>query len=137
MKKSAMFYHPELSNLGEFEYGEGCVFHSHIWIGNGVKIGNRVKIQAFAFLPPGVEVEDDVFIGPGVIFTNDPIMDIVPQGEFIPTKTLVKRKARIGAGAKILAGITIGENAVVGMGAVVIEDVPDFTKVVGVPAKKI
>lgn len=126
-------YYKELSNLGEFDCGEDCVIHSNVWIGDGVIIGDRVKIQAFSFIPPGVEIGNDVFIGPGVIFTNDPTLEMKPDWK--PTKTIVEDGARIGANATIRAGITIGKNSLVGMGSVVIKNVPENTTVVGNPAK--
>lgn len=82
----------------------------------------------------GVQVEDDVFIGPGAIVTNDPKLDGNPDYE---TPTLIKRGAKIGAGALIRAGVVIGENAVVGMGSVVLEDVPAGVTVVGNPARQL
>ena len=141
-----MIYFPESSNI-QSPIDPSCTVHSHVWIGDDVKIGKNVKIQAFAFIPNGVTIENDVFIGPHVCFTNDPKMDIVPSNwneyslemdvapRFVPTKTLVKRGARIGANACILAGVTIGEGAIVGMGAVVLRDVPDGETWVGNPAR--
>lgn len=129
-----MIYREDISNIRVY-IDDSCTIHSHVWIGDDVKIGRNVKIQAFAFIPNGVTVEDDVFIGPHVCFTNDPKMDIVPQGRFTPTKTLVKRGARIGANATIRAGVTIGKDAIIGMGAVVTKDVPDGQTWVGNPAK--
>ena len=131
-----MIYRPELSNIRS-PVPDSCTVHSHVWIGDDVKIGENVKIQAFAFIPNGVTIEDDVFIGPHVCFTNDPKMDIVPSGEFVPTKTLIKRGARIGANASILAGITIGINAIIGMGAVIVKDVGDNETWLGNPAHRI
>lgn len=130
-----MIYKPELSNIG-ISIPESCTIHSHVWIGDDVRIGENVKIQAFAFIPNGVTIEDDVFIGPHVCFTNDPKMDIVPRGEFKPTAILVKRGARIGANASIRAGVTIGECAIIGMGAVVLKDVGDGETWVGNPATR-
>ena len=127
-------WYPELSNIGECEIGEGCTIHSNVWIGNKVKIGDRVKIQAMVFIPDGVTIEDDVFVGPGVIFTNDPKLEI--KGKECWESTLVKQGAKIGAGAMIKAGITIGEGAVIGMGAVVLKDVPASETWVGNPAKR-
>ena len=109
-------------------------YKDKIFLGPDVVIGERVKIQAFAFIPDGVTIEDDVFIGPHVCFTNDVYP---PSGKENWKKTLVKKGAKIGANASILAGVTIGENAMVGMGAVVIKDVPDGETHVGNPAKKI
>ena len=127
-----MIWHEGLSNIGVCEIGTGCIIHSHVWIGDGVKIGNKVKIQAFSFIPGGVTIEDDVFIGPRVTFTND---KYPPSGGKGWSETLVKRGAVIGAGAVILPGLTIGENAKVGAGAVVTKSVPDSVVVCGNPAK--
>jgi len=129
-----VIYKPELSNI-QISIDDSCTVHSHVWIGDKVIIGKNVKIQAFAFIPNGVIIGDDVFIGPHVCFTNDPKMDIVPRGEFVPTNTIVKRGARIGANASILAGVTIGEGAIIGMASVVIKDVPALEVWVGNPAR--
>lgn len=86
-----------------------------------------------AFLPDGVTLEDDVFIAPGVIFTNDPKLDV--KGKECWKDTVVKKGAKIGAGAMIRAGVTIGEGAIVGMGAVVLNDVPAGEIHAGNPAK--
>lgn len=131
-----MIYHPELSNIG-IAIDESCTVHSHVWIGDQVVMGKNVKIQAFAFIPNGVTIEDNVFIGPHVCFTNDPKMNIVPTGHFKPTITTVGEGARIGANASIRAGVTIGKGAIIGMGAVVIKDVGDNETWVGNPARKI
>lgn len=125
-------WHPELSTLLDFEIGNDSVVHSHCWIGNNVKIGSRCKIQAFAFIPDGVTIEDDCFIGPRVTFTND---KYPPSGKW--SKTLVKQGTKIGAGAVILSGITLGMNCVIGAGAVVTKDVPDGEIWIGNPAKHI
>ena len=124
------FWFPHLSNIGDCTIGKNCTFHSHIWISDGVVIGDRVKIQAFAFIPEGVTLESDVFIGPHVCFTND---KYPPSNGW--SNTLVKRGAVIGAGAVILPGITIGECATIGAGSVVTKDVPQFAIVYGNPAR--
>ena len=133
-----MIYFPDLSNIGIDlnEIDPSNVIHSHVVIHDQVKIGKNCKIQSFAFIPNGVEIEDSVFIGPHVCFTNDPKMDIVPQGEFTPSKTIVKKGARIGANACIRAGVTIGEGAIIGMGSVVLQDVGDNETWFGNPARK-
>lgn len=128
-------YHEYLSNLGDFNCGKDCIIHSNVWIGNGVTIGDRVRVQAFAFIPPGVEIGDDVFIGPHTCFTNDPNLEMKPNWK--PTKTIIKKGAKLGANSTVLAGITIGENALIGMGSVVTKDVPDNEIWVGNPAKKL
>lgn len=131
--KGTIIYHPELSTFCEgVVFGERCKVHSHCWFGKNVKIGNDVMIQAFTFIPEWVEIEDNVFIGPHVCFTND-----VRPPSFGKHwgKTLVKKGAVIGAGTKILAGVVIGENSIVGMGSVVLHNVPDNETVVGNPAK--
>lgn len=117
---------------GEYEIGDNCVIGKFVEIG-GAKIGNNCKIEAFAFIPPGVIIEDEVFVGPHVCFTNDKNPKAV--GDWKITPTLVKKGASIGGNATIICGVTIGENALVGAGAVVTKDVPAGKTVVGNPAR--
>lgn len=124
------YWHPELSNLGKFTIGDGCIVHSHVWIGDGVVIGNRCKIQAFAFLPPGVVLGNDVFVGPHVCFTNT---KHPPSNERLIT--VVEDGVAIGANSTILPGIRIGKGAKIGAGSVVTKDVPPGVTVVGNPAR--
>ncbi len=133
--KGTKIWHPEKSNI----YTEGVTIGEHCNIGTlveiqrGVAIGNRVKIQAFVFIPVGITIEDDVFIGPHVCFTNDKLPRAYWECDY--SQTLIKKGASIGAGAIILPGLTIGVNAMVGAGSVVTKDVPDFVMVVGNPAR--
>jgi acetyltransferase-like isoleucine patch superfamily enzyme len=139
--KDVTIYHPELVNLYGCEIGDGCKIGSFVEIRRQVAIGRNVKIQAFAFIPEGVTIEDGVFIGPHVCFTNDIYPRAInPDGslmgaddwEIIPT--WVRTGASIGANATILCGVTVGEHALVGAGAVVTRDVPPYAIVTGVPA---
>jgi acetyltransferase-like isoleucine patch superfamily enzyme len=114
--------------------GENCILSKDVYIDFGVRIGNRVKIQNGVSVYHGVTVEDDVFLGPHMVFTNDLYPRSFNQNWEL-VETLVKKGASIGANATILCGITIGEYAMVGCGAVVIKDVPPFALVVGNPAK--
>ena len=106
-------------------------------MGNNVKIGNFVKIQNNVSVYEGVELEDYVFCGPSMVFTNIK----VPRSEFPQMgsehylKTLVKKSASIGANATILCGVTIGEYALIGSGAVITRDVPSYALVVGNPGR--
>ena len=128
-------YKPETQNINPGAViGEGCTIHSHVSIHELVTVGMRCKIEAYAFLPNGVTLEDDVFIGPHVCFTNDPKLD---DREDYMTPTLVKTGAKIGANSTILAGITIGEHSIIGCGSVVLKDVKPYSKVAGNPAKEI
>jgi UDP-2-acetamido-3-amino-2,3-dideoxy-glucuronate N-acetyltransferase len=140
--KGAVVFQPDLVNLYGCEIGGETKIGAFVEIRKGVVIGKRCKIQAFAFIPEGVTVEDGVFIGPHVCFTNDlfprAINDDGSQqsaADWVTVPTLVKAGASIGANATILCGITIGRSALVGAGAVVTRDVPDFAIVGGNPAK--
>jgi acetyltransferase-like isoleucine patch superfamily enzyme len=101
-----------------------------------VTIGNRVKIQSNCYVTAGTVVEDDVFLGPGVVLTNDDTMGRHEAGE-APDAPTLRRACRIGGGAVILPGVEIGEEAAVGAGAVVLDDVPGRRLVVGVPAREL
>ncbi len=117
--------------------GKNCILGQNVMIGPNVKIGNNVKIQNNVSVYEGVEIEDDVFCGPSMVFTNviNPRAFIERKHEF--RKTLVKRGATIGANATIVCGVTIGEYALIGAGAVVTRDVLPYALVVGVPARQI
>ena len=133
--KNTIVYHPELSSIApEAVIGDDCKIHSHVWIGKKVKIGNRCKIQSFAFIPDGITLEDEVFVGPHACFTNDKYPPSHGKG-WAPV--LIKQGAVIGANATILSGIIIGEKAIIGAGAVVTKNVPAGETWAGVPAKKI
>lgn len=130
-------YDPELSNIRADSIGSDCILHSHIWVGEGVVIGNNVKVQAFTFIPAGVTIEDNVFIGPHVVFTNDKRPRVEKdRGDmhWSPEKTLVKSGASIGANSTILPGVVIGQGAQIGAGSVVTKDIPDNVIAYGVPA---
>jgi acetyltransferase-like isoleucine patch superfamily enzyme len=137
-------YHPQLVNLYGCDIGDGCNIGAFVEIRKTVKVGKNVKIQAFAFIPEGITIEDGVFIGPHVCFTNDYYPAAVnPDGspqtadDWELTPTLVKQGASIGANATILCGVTIGEHALVGCGSVVTRDVPPYAIVAGVPAMRV
>ena len=119
------------------EIGKNCNLGKGVYIDTKVKIGNNVKIQNYVSVYHGVTVEDDVFIGPSVTFTNDKNPRSWLWDESRLCYTNVKKGASIGANATIVCGITIGEYAMVGAGAVVTKDVPPHGLVVGNPAKLI
>ena len=123
---------PELSNISTPDIGDGTVIHSHCWIGSKVSIGYNCKIQAFVFIPDGVTIQDNVFIGPHVCFTND---KYPPSNGREWRTTMVQYGASIGAGAVILPGIVLGAGCMVGAGAVVTKDVPNNVTVKGNPAQ--
>jgi len=117
--------------------GERCTLGQNVVVMPGTRIGNNVKIQNNVSIYEGVELEDDVFCGPSMVFTNvlNPRSHISRKHEY--RKTLVRRGASIGANATIVCGVTLGEYAFVGAGAVVVSDVAPYALVVGVPAKQI
>lgn len=137
-------YHPELVNLYGCEIGDECVIGAFVEIRKDVVVGNRVKIQAFAFIPEGITLEDEVFIGPHVCFTNDkfprsanPDGSLKSSSDWHVVRTKVCKRASIGANATVVCGVTIGKGALVGAGAVVTKDVPAHTIVAGNPARVI
>lgn len=116
--------------------GENCIISKNVYIDTQVKIGSRVKIQNNVNVYHGVVVEDDVFLGPSMTFTND-MYPRAFNNDWKITNTLVKHGASIGANATIVCGNTIGEYAMIGSGSVVTKDVPAHALVVGNPAKQI
>ena len=129
-------------NLYGCEIGDESKIGTFVEIQKGAKIGRRCKISSHTFICEGVTLEDEVFIGHGVMFTNDLFPRATNADGSLQTDkdwtclpTLVKKGAAIGSGATLLCGITIGERAVVGAGAVVTRDVPAGATVVGNPAR--
>ncbi|MGE5616019.1 MAG: acyltransferase [Bacillota bacterium] len=117
--------------------GERCTLGQNVYIGNDVVIGNNVRVQNNVSVYDAVTLEDDVFCGPSMVFTNvyNPRSHVSRKSEYLPT--LVKRGATLGANSTIVCGLTIGEFAFVGAGTVVTRDVPPHAIVVGVPARRI
>ncbi len=118
--------------------GKNCNLGQNVFVGENVKIGNNVKIQNNVSIYQGVEIEDNVFCGPSVVFTNVkyPIAD-KPVNKKKYEKTLVEKGSTLGANSTIICGVKIGENSVVGAGAVVTKNVKKNSVVAGNPAKEI
>ena len=135
-------FHPSLVNLYGCSVGDGTRIGAFVEIQKNASIGARCKISSHTFICEGVTIEDEVFVGHGVMFTNDRLPratnpDGSPQSEtdWNLERTLVRRRASIGSNVTIVSGVTIGIQALVGAGAVVTKDVPDFAIVAGVPAR--
>jgi len=116
--------------------GENCILGQNVFVGSNVRLGNCVKVQNNVSLYSGVECEDDVFLGPSMVFTNvfNPRSAVNRKEEF--RKTVVRKGATIGANATIVCGTTLGRYCFVGAGAVVTRDVPDYALVIGNPARQ-
>lgn len=135
-------FHPDLVNLYGCSIGEETKIGTFVEIQKGARVGRRCKISSHSFVCEGVSIEDGVFIGHGVMFTNDAHPRAVNEdgtlqddSDWRLVETRVKARASIGSGATILPGVTIGEGAMVGAGAVVTRDVPDHAVVAGNPAR--
>jgi UDP-2-acetamido-3-amino-2,3-dideoxy-glucuronate N-acetyltransferase len=144
LDESCVIHHRDLVNLYGCTIGAGTRIGTFVEIQKNVAVGKDCKISSHSFLCEGVTLEDGVFIGHGVMFTNDvypravnPDGSLQTEADWVVTPTLVKRHASIGSNATILPGVVIGEAAQVGAGAVVTKDVPARAIVIGVPAKVI
>lgn len=120
------------------EIGERCSFGQNVNVSNNVKIGNGCKLQNNVSVYEGVELEDNVFCGPSMVFTNDLTPRAkYPKGSAGYKRTLLKEGATVGANATIVCGHTLGKWSMIASGAVVTKDVPDHALMAGVPAKQI
>lgn len=122
--------------MGNSKLGENCNLGQNVFVANDVVLGNNVKVQNNVSIYSGVVCEDDVFLGPSMVFTNikNPRSAIVRKGEY--ARTLVKQGASIGANATIVCGNDIGRFSFIAAGSVVTKEVPDYALMIGCPAKQ-
>ncbi len=139
-----VIHHPDLVNLYGCSIGDGSRIGAFVEIQRGATIGRNCKISSHSFICEGVIIEDGVFVGHGVMFTNDIYPRALMEDAQLQTgddwqtvETTVRAGSSIGSNATILAGLTIGTRALVGAGAVVTGDVPDYAIAAGVPARVI
>ena len=135
-------FQPDLVNLYGCTIGDETKVGAFVEVQKNAAIGARCKISSHTFICEGVHIEDEVFVGHGVMFTNDrapratnPDGSLQTEADWAVEITRVRRTASIGSNATIISGVTIGQGALVGAGAVVTKDVPDFAIVAGVPAR--
>jgi acetyltransferase-like isoleucine patch superfamily enzyme len=140
--RDVRIFHPELVNLYGCSIGDETKVGTFVEIQKGVAVGARCKISSHSFVCEGVTIEDEVFVGHGVMFINDieprataPDGELQTEADWMMVPTFVRRGASIGSGAVIMGGVTIGERALVGAGAVVTKDVAPGGIVAGVPAR--
>jgi UDP-2-acetamido-3-amino-2,3-dideoxy-glucuronate N-acetyltransferase len=140
--RDVKIFHPSLVNLYGCRIGDDTKVGSFVEIQKNARIGARCKISSHTFVCEGVIVDDEVFIGHGVMFINDRYPQaanvdgsLQTEADWVVEPTRVKRRVSIGSNATVLCGVSIGEGALVGAGAVVTRDVPDFAIVAGVPAR--
>src|SRR5687767_1823082 len=142
--KDVRIAQPALVNLYGCRIGDETKIGAFVEIQRNASVGARCKISSHSFICEGVTIEDEVFVGHGVMFTNDLYPRAVnddgtlqTESDWTVVSTRVKRRASIGSNATIMAGVTIGEAALIGAGAVVTADVADYAIVAGVPARVI
>jgi acetyltransferase-like isoleucine patch superfamily enzyme len=140
--ENVKIFHPSLVNLYGCRIGDDTKIGAFVEVQKGAAIGARCKVSSHTFICEGVTLEDEVFVGHGVMFTNDrypratnPDGSVQTEEDWNLELTRVMRRASIGSNATILCGVTVGEGAVVGAGAVVTRDVPPYAIVAGVPAQ--
>jgi UDP-2-acetamido-3-amino-2,3-dideoxy-glucuronate N-acetyltransferase len=139
--RDVMIFHPDLVNLYGCSIGDETKVGGFVEIQKNASIGARCKISSHSFICEGVEIEDEVFVGHGVMFINDPEPRATADGalqteaDWAVVPTRIRRGASLGSGAVILCGVTVGEGALVGAGAVVTRDVAAGEVVAGVPAR--
>jgi len=139
--RDVLIFHPSLVNLYGCSIGDETKIGAFVEIQKGASIGARCKISSHTFICEGVDIQDEVFVGHGVVFINDRHPRATAGGQLqteadwqvVPTQ--VRKGASIGSGAVIMCGVTIGEGAMIGAGAVVTRDVPAGAVVAGVPAR--
>lgn len=131
-------------NLYGCEIGDETRIGPFVEIQKGAKIGRRCKISSHSFICEGVTLEDEVFVGHGVMFTNDRFPratnaagELQGEDDWVCEPTLIRRGVSVGSGATLLCGITVGENATIGAGSVVTKDIPANATVVGNPARSV
>jgi UDP-2-acetamido-3-amino-2,3-dideoxy-glucuronate N-acetyltransferase len=142
--RDVRIFQPELVNLYGCSIADETKIGAFVEIQKSASIGARCKISSHTFICEGVTIEDEVFVGHGVMFTNDLYPSAVNADGSLQTEadwkvvaTRVKSRAAIGSNVTIMAGVTIGQNSLIGAGAVVTRDVPDYAIVAGVPARVI
>ena len=142
--KDVRIFQPELVNLYGCSIADETKIGAFVEIQKNASIGARCKISSHTFICEGVTIEDEVFIGHGVMFTNDlypsavnPDGSLQTEADWTVVETRVKKRAAIGSNVTVMAGVTIGEQSLVGAGSVVTRDVPDYAIVTGVPARVI
>src|SRR3990172_2509173 len=131
--KNVKIFNPDLVNIFDCSIGDETFVGPFVEITRGVTIGKKCKIESHSFICTSVEIQDEVFIGHGVMFTNDLYPRVDRQVEYIPTR--VEKGVSIGSNATIIAGISIGEYAVIGAGATVTRSVPAYSIAAGNPAQ--
>jgi UDP-2-acetamido-3-amino-2,3-dideoxy-glucuronate N-acetyltransferase len=142
--QNVRIFQPELVNLYGCSVGDETKIGAFVEIQKNAAVGARCKVSSHSFICEGVTIEDEVFVGHGVMFTNDIYPRAVnedgtqqTESDWEVIKTTVKKRASIGSNATIIAGITVGESSIIGAGAVVTKAGPDFAIVAGGPARVI